>query len=312
MFFCHAQAEELRRPGFFAKTGVLYLQAQEEGLSYAIESASPKRLKKAETKGFDFEWDFGFYVGLGYRIPHDCWECLLQFTSLQTHADAHKYAEGHHVLFPVWHTPFSASSAFADQARAHWRLHFGLIDLLLNKPISVTQTLTLTPKAGLRWGAVRQKYNIEYRGGSFPRDKEILIRMKNKFWGIGPTLGSGLDFALGSGWSLFGDAAFSLLYGEFYLHQDGDTLGGKSKLLGNHCIYRSLAPILDGSAGLRWQRPFSGSLKRLTLQLSWDQLLLFSQNQLLRFVSDTNPGTMICNQGDLSIGGVQLRAAFDF
>jgi hypothetical protein len=185
-----------------------------------------------------------------------------------------------------------------------------LVDFLLSKSLSLTPTLTLTPKAGLRWGSARQKFNIAYEGGNFPVNGELLIRMKNKFWGLGPYLGCLANFALGKGISLFADGAISLLYGEFYLHQDADTLSSKQKLLGNHFIYRTSAPILDGSLGFRWQRSFPGTLKQLTLQLSWDQLLLFSQNQLQHFLDRAH--AVVCNQGDLSIAGIEWSARFDF
>ncbi len=311
-FIVHTYGDEIPKPGFFTQAELLYLQAEENGLSYAVESSSSSHLSHARAKNLDFEWDFGFNVGIGYRISHDRWRLLLQFTSLQTHADAHHKVEDGKIFYPIWLADATLSRLFADEVKAHWRLHLGLVDFVLSKPYLETQTLTLTPQIGIRWGSVRQKFNIAYHGGNFPKDENPLVRMKNKFEGLGPTLGLMGDYAFGKGWSLFARGSASLLYGEFYLHQDEDTLGSKEKLLGLHSIFRDVSPIIEGEAGVSWQHQFKGSLKQLTFRLAWDQFLLFSQNQLVRFVATPQPGVIAANQGDLSIAGVNFNAAFDF
>jgi len=291
--FCQAHPDDAR---FFAQGALLYWQAEEGGLSYAIESAS-------STKNLPFNWDFGFNVGLGYRIPHDTWQLLLQFTNLQTHTDAKSHADAKHALLPTWQTPLASALA----ATAHWRLHLGLIDLSLSKPLHATSTLTLTPQIGIRWGSIRQKYNIAYQGSA----EEVLLRMKNKFWGIGPSLGAAGDYALTRSFSLIANASITLLYGQFYLHQDTDTYPSKDKLLGVHSLYSALSPALGAGAGLRWQTGFSHNRYLLAIELAWDQLILFSQNQLLRFAA-AQPGCVLSNQGDLSLAGVHVGAALRF
>jgi len=307
--FCHAQASNC---GPFVEASALYWQAEEEGLSYAVKSRSSDGLSDSEILSPKFEWDFGFKVGLGYRIPHDHWEFLLQWTSLQTHCDHHAHGGSGHVLFPSWVTPFLPIDGFIEQADAHWRLHLGLVDFLWKKPVPVTRTLTLTPLVGVRWGSLRQKYNIQYGGGVLLEDAEVVIRTKNKFAGLGPMVGVSSNFEMTKGFSLFADGAASLLYGEFYVHQSSKPRSQRTKTLKIFSIYRSAAPILEGAAGIRWQRSFSGGLKRLTLQLGWDQLLFFSQNQLIYFLSDAQVGMTASNLGDLSIAGVEFSIKLEF
>lgn len=278
-FFFQVHANE----GFFTQAEMLYLQAEESGLCYAIEGS--------KAKNFTFEWDVGFNVGIGYRIPHDKWQMLLQFTSLQTHCDALKKGQ----FLPVW----LSSPALANRVKAHWRLHFGLIDFLLSKSYNATSTLTLTPQIGIRWGSARQKFNLEYSGEDLPF---TTVRMKNKFAGLGPWIGLTTEYALPYGFSLFAKAALSALYGEFYLHQDEDT--SEEKLLGFHSTFRAISPFLEATAGIQWRH------RRLTLALAWDELILFSQNQFARFTSQ--PGITIANQGDLSLAGIRFHIAFDF
>lgn len=312
-FFCQLQTHELRKAGFFTYASALYWQAEEDGLSYAVKSPSSVRLApKASVKNPHFDWDFGFRVGLGYRVAHDRWELDLQFTSLQTHTDAEVKAKGGEVFFPIWQKPISFAQNFADEVKMHWRLHLGLFDAQLAKPFIATKRLQLIPQIGVRTGWIRQKFNLEYRGGNFAPGEDVFIRMKNKFWGIGPMAALLGEWELGSGFCLFAKGVACLLYGEFYVHQDEDTLGTKEKLLGVHHIFRSTAPIIEGTAGISWQRIFSKSLNRVKLELAWDQLLFFSQNQLMRFLDASVQGQFASNQGDLSIAGIQFGARLDF
>lgn len=309
LFFFHLYADGSLSPGFFMQVEMLYWQAEEGGLSDVVESSSAGGLTgPAEVKNLEFEWDVGFNIGFGYRLPHDRWDLLLQWTSFQTHADAQKSAQGDQIFFPLWLPPGARDPLFATWAKTHWRLHLGLVDLFLSRPFEATQTLTVTPQCGIRWGSARQKFNPQYRGGNLPGGGEVVFSMKNKFWGIGPYAGLRCDYRLVKDLSLFAGGAFSLLYGEFYLHQSEK----EEKRLGIHSIYGASSAILEGRIGLRWHYFFKGCLKRFNVELAWDQLLLFSQNQLLRFVSNVDPGIVVANQGDLSIAGGRFHMGFDF
>jgi hypothetical protein len=311
LFFCHLYSEPLSKKGFFTDAALLYWQAKEEGLSFAVESASVDRLDSdAKIENPHFEWDFGFKIGLGFRVPHDKWEILLQFTSFQTHTDADKEAREGTVFFPIWQKSVERGLFFAEEAKVHWRLHLGLVDLMLSNLYQVTKRLDLTPQIGLRAGSLRQKYNLEYRGGSFLAGEEEIIHMKNKYFGIGPNVGLLGQWSLGGGLSLFAKTSFSLFFGEFYLHQDEYELDGKTKLLGVHDIFAYSAAMLDNAIGIRWQRFFRGALKHLELDLCWDELFFFSQNQLLHFTSAHREGIFFSNQGDLAVSGVQFKMRF--
>lgn len=310
-FFCRLSSQEVSRKGFLADAAVLYLQAHEDGLGYALKSPAKNKIApNARVETPDFEWDFGFSIGTGYRFPHDLWGFLLQFTSLQTHADNEKEASDGNVLFPLWQKSSSGGPFYAENAKVHWRLHLGLVDLKLTKSYEPSKSLSLTSQAGIRVGSIRQKYYLEYRGGNLPMNEDA-VHMKNKYLGAGPAAALIGEWRFGKGLSLMAKNSFSLLFGEFYIHQD--EYADKEKLLGVHNVFHSSAAILENSAGIRWQHFFQeGPLKRLALKLSWDQMLFFSQNQLMHFVNADLEGLFVANQGDLSISGVEFNMQFDF
>lgn len=305
LFFCQGYS------GIFVDASGLYWRAHENGLAYAVKSSSIHKLASSKIENPRFEWDFGFRIGIGYRFPRDCWNLLLQFTSLQTHANNHTDAHHGEVLFPSWQTPREGGPFFAKHVHTHWRLHLGIVDLLLANPYHVSNDFVLIPQAGVRAGSIRQKYYLDYSGGSFTDGDEI-IHMKNKFFGVGPNAGLGAEWALGKGFSLFGKSLFSVLFGEFFLHQNDYSNGGKERPLGVRDWVSASGPIMDFRAGLNWQRCFKGTLKRILLAVAWDELLCFFQNQMLRFVSADSKGLFLSNQGDLSVSGIELAMRFDF
>lgn len=264
----------------------------------------------AKVENPSFEWDVGFKLGLGYRFPHDRWDLLLQVTSFQTHTDHEKKVGDNEVLFPLWQASTVDGLFFAKEAKIHWRLHLGLVDLTLCKLYKVTDSLFLTPEMGIRGGPIRQKYYLEYKGEDFSARGDEIIHMKNKFFGVGPKLGLLGQWAFGRGFSLCANTVLSLLFGEFYVHQDEYV--GKEKLLGVHDVFSSTAAIFEARVGMCWKRCFQGALKRLTLGVAWDELLFFSQNQLLHFTNANAKGVFFANQGDLSISGVEFNMRFDF
>ncbi len=306
LLFFRLYAEKVPSSGFFAEGGVLCWQAEEGGLAYAIQSTSSHKIAGQE-RVFDFAWDFGFNLGLGYRIPHDCLQALLLFTSFQTHADSKTQAEELGVLFPVWSLPTDPNPAFVDEALAHWRLHFGVIDLLLSRPFYPLASFALTPQIGVRWASIRQKFDLEYR-----LEKGVAVHMKNKYQGLGPYLGLKCQYFLGKGWSLLASTAASLLYGEFYIHQRQVAISNEERAIGLHSIYRSSSAALEAVAGISWEHLIDCGRKKIVLDLAWDQRLFFSQNQLLYFADQSQLGIALSNQGDLAIAGAHFDIRLDF
>ncbi len=299
--------------GFFFFADPAYWQAHEEGLAYATESNSSTTLAPhSKAENLHFEWDFGFEVGLGYRIPHDLWSFSLELKHIHTTAYGHKTAGNGNVLFPLWKLPDVQDPSFAHEAKAHWRLHLGLLDFLMKKDWRLSKTCIIAPILGLRSAWIRQKYNLFYLGGSLFPDREEQFSMKNKFWGIGPSIGMHSSWELVRHWSLFGNFLVSLLDGAFYLHQAEWVLPSQSKILGIHEVFRSSVTTSDITLGVRWECEWNGVLKKLSLELAWDQIFLYAQNQLIRFTEATALGVFISNQGDLSLQGYHIGARFDF
>ena len=58
--------------------------------------------------------------------------------------------------------------------------------------------------------------------------------------------------------------------------------------------------------------PFSRDRYHFGVKFGWEFNVFFDQNQLVRFVGDTAPGSFVQNDGELSFQGLTLGMRFDF
>lgn len=160
-----------------------------------------------------------------------------------------------------------------------WRLHMGLADLLLARCWEVSDSLSLTPFWGLRYGEIRHKLK-----------QDADVSMKNKFWGVGPEMGFEGMWNLCNWLGIYGKSGLSLLYGKFYVHQDIEEVNFLEE-------YFQMSGVLEMALGFRLGRGcFFGDL-------AFEIFLFPGQNQLSRFLSNTKSADFAGNQGDLSLYG---------
>lgn len=269
---------------------LLYWQAQENGLAVGIND-------KGKVKSPSFEWDPGYRVGFGTSLPHDDWQIpdsssCFGVKVLFTHLHTKAFCSTEKPLFPLW-----GSAALSQETEARWRLHLGLLDLDLNKNFSFTYAF-FKPLLGIRAAWIRQKYKLHY---FLPDEEEV--SMKNKFFGVGPQMGTYAIWKWSSRWGITGKGIFSLLWGELYVHQDDYNIEKNLSLLQVHAMESAMLSIFEYSLGFIYQTNY------LDLSFLWEQLLFFGQNQLLHF---TQNHSFFRNQGDLSIQGITIHFKYTF
>lgn len=166
----------------------------------------------------------------------------------------------------------------------HWRLHLALVDALLGKEIQVSSRLRIYPQVGLRYAIIRQKFNLD---NMFLALAEETVRMKNKFWGIGPCGSLGLQWIFVPPFSLLAKGGLSSPYGQFYLHQDTSAFRLRD-------TFSRVAVIAEASIAFCWRKAWEK--RALSLYIGWDYMLFFQQNRLVRFFEaaplDSGPGSL--------------------
>lgn len=249
--------------------------------------------------------DTGFKLGVGAYLPHDGWDFTLNLTHLHSRAPIH--AEGE--LTPLWTIPVAGGGA-AESLRAHWRLHFALLDFELGRNFYLSRHLTLRPHIGLRYAIVRQKYLIHCMGGTLYPDGQDYVSMKNKFLAPGVRAGLDLGWKIARGFGLYSNLAASVQYGQVYVHVSEKVSFEEEKRMNIFDKFIMAKPILDLAAGVEWEAFLFHDRYQLLLQAGWESHLLFAQNQLFHFVSSSGGFGNV--HGNLSVQGLTFSLSFGY
>lgn len=327
--------------------------AHEDGLGFAIEnnasaSASnpinrnPNVLIHAEVINPNFKWDLGWKLGFGYNSTRSGWDIGAVWTSYDGKAKANPEADrdDNKVLLPLYSDFVAGGSPnpilMASSINAHWKLKLNMVDLELGREFWNSKYLTIRPHAGLRFLWIDQTYKIEHRGQSWgpialPQISGLndFSSMHNHFKGIGVRAGIDTQWLLGNGWSLFGNAAYSLIYGRFNIGQceyvrEALAPFDRIDILETEDHYRSTKAATDLALGVQYSTMFNDCKNSFQLSLAWEHHLFFNQNQLWRvnrvgvfstasnIPNNAGENIFIKGRGDLSTQGWTLTARFEF
>ncbi|MBX7065937.1 MAG: hypothetical protein K1X28_01780 [Parachlamydiales bacterium] len=279
----------------------------------------------------DFDWNWGFRVGASYDTPYDGWDLSSYWTDFhhKTHDSIHTSGDPDPndittgsgtgtFISPLWIAKLFSAPGLMNVASAKWKLGLDLIDLELGRRFLVSQYLSLRPFIALRAGWIHQQYrlffqtpNINLSPTSIPpsgegNGREIVALMRNNFWGIGPRVGLNSQWLLGKGFSVYGNAAFSLLTGRFkvrYKLMDQKpvltrsiTVVGMNLQVNSSPAFNdsfensnrvsSVSSIADLGLGLRWDTTARSNTLCFSVWAGYDQNIFFSQNQFMNYQYD--------------------------
>ncbi len=306
----------------------IYWQANETGLSYAIENpdfdiTSDVLMGTGSTLQPKFDWHSGVRLGLGYNLPHDDWDIQFLWTWYEDQAkNAQASSSENPTILPTFIHPNvynSESIAACLSANADLFLHLNMLDLDIAKQFKVSKSLSIKPTIGIRTAWLNQHYNIGYND-LFDKTAEIALEeystsIQNNFWGIGILGGFESEWGIKWGLSLFGNCDISLLYGFFdnsYTESFITPSGIGGVVISEENSFRAGRAIADLQLGVRWTSPSIKDRVKLVLQAGWEQHMFFSQNQIPRFVDGQSWGNFVQNQGDVDFQGWSAAAHLYF
>jgi hypothetical protein len=290
--------------GFFITGDFLWWKLYEGGDEYAIERRTPsKSAINGKVETLNFKWEPGFKVGAGYDMEHDGWDIFFNFTYYTTRADTTKHTGEKDDLITI----LGLSDTLASEAKARWHVHFYDLDATIGRNFFVSKSLALHPSVGITSAWISQKSHVDYTLPS----SHLIAKSRNDFWGIGPRLGLNTRFYLGKNFSVYGDAAAALLWGDFTIKETEfeavpfiafDSTKGKD-------LHR-IAPTLGFCLGLAYETNFYQDRYHILIKLGYETQYWWRQNQLphpyvFSFSYDRY-------SEDLSLLGLTLDVRFDF
>jgi len=304
--------------GWLVFGDVLFLKMQQVNDQYAYRFVSRGNEEIQTYPSMDFNWSWGFRVGVGCNMKHDEWSTALYYTWYQT--DKHTVAGLPSDVMPSFvgglftgvGSPllydFGTFQSF--YVKTDWKFHFNMLDWDLMRSFFVTSRLALQPLIGLKGGWITQHIHQEIlvpEGlpvGTFPEQGLQKMHHDQTMWAVGPKAGLNTTWYLGKHvshfFSLFGDFAASLLWSHTSIDQkinDRGIIFTKTKDL----AFNYTITCLQLALGFGWDTNFNKDRCHFGMKLGYElqQWANFS-------------GINFNLPGDLGLQGGFLRGKFDF
>ena len=300
----------------------LAMHATEDGLQFAIKQPNPSsftapELVNGRVKNVSYNWNWGWRVGVGYNLPHDGWDMLLNFTWFRAGEDTETNRNATDGVSQTWTHPayagnFINSTASIPRATGFVTLKFRYLDFQMGREFFVSKWLTLRPYVGARGLWNHRNLRVHY---TIPN--VVSLHAKMNTWCRAGGLLTGLDsqWSVGMGWSVYGQCAVSLLYGRQWLRTEQEQFlasGGEKPVVHLSDRWNSVRFMADLGAGIRWDQPFCDDAYRIRLQLGWEEHILTAFDRDIIFPDDIMHNDITFNHGDLAISGLAFQARFDF
>ena len=308
----------------FLNTEFLWWVAKEDCLYYAQSGFTNQPTSAVPPDGtIDFDghlervasdWSPGFRIGLGGNMAYDEWDIFLNWTWFKSHARDSSHSTHRGNLLVLWGHPdvdasVSNSANAATYAKCVWNMRLNILDLELGRSFWVGRHFSLRPFFGARGAWIDQSFNIHYRLTTTPVT-EAHLRPKSDFEGGGVRAGLDARFALLGGWSFYGLASASMLYGHFDcdFHESWDDVRIASTRDGFHQATSTAQLAL----GVRWDTYVHHDRYHFGLYAGWEQNIWFGLNKMNRYFGQLQQGNLEQLNGDLTLQGGTFGVRFDF
>ena len=136
------------------------------------------------------------------------------------------------------------------------------------------------------------------------------MRAESDFEGGGVRAGLDMRFSLIGGWSFYGIASASMLYGYYdcYFHERFESIKvGKSR-----DGFHNAASTAQLALGVRWDTYIHKDRYHFSLYAGWEQNIWFGINKMNHFFHNLSEGNLEQMNGDLALSGGTFGVRFDF
>lgn len=287
----------------------LYWRASEDNLFYAYSGNDIGGSRNRNVLTVDFDWEWGFRLGMGYTIPRDKWDLALYWTRFHTSSQSSFSAKPpkDNLFINWWDVTLLGNVGISTSASGHWKADLDQLDLSLGREFFVGRRLTVRPHAGIRSAWIDQHLTSTFRTTT----GSTVTKMKNDFWGLGFFAGLDTRWMLSDSWHIFANGDLALLYGNFDILEKGKVNGTLNFSYDES--FHAGRSVADLQAGLCWSHSFCKDRFALTFRAGYEYHLYPNQNQLpLDVGNDGFLTTLNAVDGDLAYQGLFLSGQWDF
>ncbi len=297
-------------------TEVLFLRPHvSSGMDFAIVDPGVALSTSGQLSNVEFQQSEALRFALTYRLPKSAWDLGVIYTTYDTRGSSSAARPGFPddpnapgFLFSTLTVPFQNDRA--DTAIANAKLAYNTTDLEIGYRFRIGKGLQTRLFGGWRFGNLDRDLSVAYNGQTF---RNAQVNISDDFHGSGPRLGAELRLPLGSGFSVFGRGAASILFGKSSTRFQETNVDGTELIADIQSNVRQTVPVLDMAVGLDWSTHLNAAkTSSLSLSAGYEYQHWFNAVNNIRFVNASNPGAFSENQGDLSLQGFFLKAGLSF
>jgi hypothetical protein len=261
--------------------------------------------------GFNFKWNYGFRVGLGYNLAYDQWDTTLYWTWFRTDAKHTLSSNSQISLQPEFFAAF-LSGDIPRSMSAKWSLLFNMFDWELGRSYWISKGVSLRPFLGIKGGWINQSIHAEYYDliihPSLPAHNFGNEHLKNNFWGIGPLGGINCKWRTfnfeSHFFNLFGDFSAAAMWGSWACSDVyKNTLSKTSSVNTKNSTLGAL--MFRGFIGMGWDADFNAGKSHFAAKLGYEMQLWLNQLRIATFQLQRL-------RDDLTLQGITLHCQFDF
>lgn len=338
--------------GWNISLDVLYWHAKVGGTEYAYTNSFRPNGEYPRARGtiedIDFDWDWGFKVGVGYNFFHDGWDSSLLYTYFKSSGGANSNAKGSSALIPNRGTNNISEGAdtyissqgtlsdaafnMATKATSNYDFDYDVIDVDLGRNFFVSRSLAIRPFFSLKSLWLDLKQETQFSGGpDFEQDysdEEAIglgrdtahVLDENKVWGLGPRTGLNTKWYLTNGFSFFGNAAATLLYGYFDVtHKNWFSLDTQTHEVFLTDKMHRFVPMGEMKLGLAYDKYIYNDKQHIGVSLGYEVQYMWRVNQTIKpdfplYSTNGVDANMAYTRfsEDAAVYGVTLEARWDF
>lgn len=286
-------------PGWLVSVDYLNWDLRQRGTDFAITTdAQAGAVGRGAVQNLDMDRNSGVRTNVGYRTRSG-WEWGIGYTYFHTDGAASAVAPADGNMWATRSHPTPSEEALTAEASANFG--YNVFDLEARYPLVHGSPVTLQVFGGLRWADIDQAFQVAYDGDEFV---DGLYRNATSMTGFGLRLGAESQWHLNSSWSLFGNAAGSILHGRFHTHLLQTDFAGTETIVDVRDDYGQAIPVIEGAVGVAWNR---GPVQ---IRGGYEMADWFNLADRSMFPDDTHEGVYAPQSNDVLLDGLFVRFSY--
>jgi len=296
--------------GLFITGDYLYWKTSVTGWPYAVEAIFNgsvfDHLEKETVKNINFPYQQGWRAGAGIRFDRG-WDLAGRWTHLHSNEGASLHAEGDKIIEAIWAYAFAPGEI--SRLHAHQFMHYDEVGLNFVKSMFLGSHFSFSPYFGAIGAQIHQgmSLNSDVDAGGIGQAAHS-VKIKNNFRGAGIQAGCGAAVVPVRWFSIFGNASYSLLYGEYLLRRHDAFSFDNAGVLETFPLHEdetlhALASAFNLRGGIKFSWLTAGEKFEFYVEGAYEFLFWPGQVKMYRILSDLTQAFTLLGSGDIGFQG---------